>query len=124
MKNRARALFKDAIKKVREADEELCRPEEDVVSILVCKKSQRATESFLKGYLLHKGVDPSESNTLEDLYNQCKLFNKNFKKIDLSSFECKALEFDARQCNEISKVNNCYTTADNIDTFLREEKVI
>ena len=52
MKNRARALFKDAINKVKEADEELCRPEEDVVSILVCKKSQRASESFLKGYLL------------------------------------------------------------------------
>ena len=124
MKNRARALFKDAINKVREADEELCRPEEDVVSILVCKKSQRATENFLKGYLLHNGIDPSESNTLEDLYNQCKSFNKNFKKIDLTSFECKAQDFDARQCTEISKVNSCYTTAGNIDIFLREEQII
>ena len=123
MKNRARALFKDAINKVREANEELCRPEEDVVSVLVCKKSQRATENFLKGYLLHNGIDPSESNTLEDLYDQCKSFNKNFKKIDMSSFECKALDLDVKQCNEISKVNKCYTTADNLDTFLRDEQI-
>ena len=124
MKNRAKALFNDAIKKVKEADEELCRPEEDVVSVLICKKSQRATEGFLKGYLLYNGIDPSESNTLEDLYKQCKAFNKNFKNIDLSSFECKALDFDARQCDEISKVSNCYTTAEKLDTFLRDEQVI
>ena len=124
MKNRARALFKDAINKVKEADDELCRPEEDVVSFLVCKKSQRATENFLKGFLLQNGVEPNGFNSLEELYNQCITINKNFKKFDLSNFKCKSDHLDAKHCNEISTVNNCYKTADNLDTFLRGEKVI
>jgi len=124
MKNRARALFKDAINKVKEANNELCRPEEDVVSFSVCKKSQRATENFLKGFLLQNGVEPNRFNSLEELYNQCKIINKNFKKFDLSNFKCKSDHLDAKHCDEISKVNNCYTTADNLDNFLRQEKII
>jgi len=124
MKNRARALFSEAVKNVNEAGEELCRPEEDVVSVLVCKKAQRATENFLRGFLLDNGVEPKSQNTLEDLYEQCKKLNPNFSNVNLSNFNCFSDTLDSMSCNELSKVNSCYTTANNIDAFLREEKVI
>ena len=124
MKERAEALFKEAVKKVSEANEELCRPEEDVVSVMVCKKAQRATENFLRGFLLQQGVEPGIEKTLDELYQNCILINPNFSLVDLSSFDCRSLHLDSRQCNEVAKVNSCFETAAKLDTFLRDEKII
>jgi len=124
MKERAQALFKEAIKKIDEANEELCRPEEDVVTVLVCKKAQRATENFLRGFLLQNSVEPNINSTLDELYHQCIDINPNFSLVDLSNFECRLLQLDSQQCNSLSKVNGCIKTASKLDAFLRDENVI
>ena len=124
MNDKANKLFDDAIEKLNEANEELFRPEEDIVSFVVCKNSQFAVENFLKGFLLKKGIDPSSYKTIDSLYEQCKLINKNFEKVNLSDFECKSHNLDSRYCNEVSKVSNCFDIADSLDTFLRKEKII
>ncbi len=124
MKDRAEALLKEAVKKIGEANEELCRPQEDVVSIMVCKKAQRATENFLRGFLLQNGKEPGIEKTLDELLNQCVAINPNFEKVDLSHFDCRSVKLDSRQCNEVSKVSGCFVNASNLETFLREEKVI
>lgn len=124
MEDRANELFEDAIKKLNEADQELCRPEEDVVSFSVCKKAQFAVENYLKGFLLQNGVDISNYNSIDVLYDQCRAVNKNFEKIDLSSFICKSHELDSSHCNGLSKVSSCFDTASALDTFLRQEKII
>lgn len=124
MKNKASKLFDDAIEKLNEANEELFRPEEDVVTYKVCKNSQFAIENFLKGYLLNKGIDPSQYKTIDSLYKRCKVVDKKFEKIDLSDFACKSYKLDSRYCNEVKKVSDCFAAADNLDTFLRKEKII
>lgn len=124
MKNRAKALFNEAVKKVSEANEELCRPEEDVVSVMVCKKAQRATNNFLRGFLLHQGLEPRINMTLEELYQQCIATNPNFSLVELSSFDCRFHQLDSKQCNEVAKVNSCLETASKLGSFLKEEKVI
>ena len=124
MNDKANKLFDDAIEKLNEANEELFRPEEDIVSFVVCKNSQFAVENFLKGFLLKNGIDPSSYKTIDSLYEQCKLINKNFEKVNLSDFECKSHNLDSRYCNEVSKVSNCFDVADSLDTFLRKEKII
>lgn len=117
-------IFDDAVEKLKEASEELFKPEEDVVSYLVCKNSQLAIEGFLKGFLLENGISPEKSETLDSLYEKCKTINKGFKKVELSKFNCKSNHIDASYCNDVSKVSNCYEIANNLDTFLREEKYI
>ncbi len=124
MKERAYAFFNEAIKKVNEANEELCRPEEDVVTYSVCKNAQFAIENYLKGFLLNNGKDPSNFNTIDSLYKECKAINAKFKDIDLSDFSCKSHQIDSRYCNEVTKVSNCFDVADNLDTFFRREKII
>lgn len=126
MKERAQALLKEAVKEVNEANEELCRPEEDVVSIMVCKKSQRAVNNFLRGFLLQNGVESKIDMTLEQLYRDCLAINPNFKKVDFSNFDCRSLNLniDFKDCSDVSKVNGCFIIASKLDTFLREEKVI
>lgn len=124
MGTKAKEYFETAQEKLREAKKELFRPEEDMVSYLVCKNSQFAIESYLKGYLLKNGVDIEDCQTIDSLYKQCVAINANFKKVDLSDFECKGYNLNSRYCNEASKVTNCFDSADNLDTFLRQEKII
>jgi HEPN domain-containing protein len=124
MKSTANKFFGEAVEKLKEANEELFRPEEDVVSFAVCKNAQFAIENYLKGFLYNNGVDASNFKTIESLYEQCKTMNEKFKEIDLTAFRCKSHEIDSRYCNEVSKVNNCFDVADNLDTFFRREKII
>ena len=124
MKRKANKLFREAMEKLNEANEELFRPKEDVVSYLVCKNSQSAIENYLRGYLYSNGVDAKKFNTIEGLYQQCKVINNKFENVDLSDFQCKIYDTDTRYCNEVSKVSNCFNIADSLDTFLRKEKVI
>ncbi len=124
MNDKAKKLFDDAIEKLNEANEELFRPEEDIVSMVVCKNSQFAVENYLKGFLLQNGVDPSNFKTIDSLYEKCKLINKNFEKVNLTDFECKSHKLDSRYCNDVSKVSSCFDIADSLDTFLRKEQII
>lgn len=124
METKAKQLFKDASEKLDEANNELCRPQEDVVSYLVCKNSQYVIENYLKGFLLKNGVDPNKHETVDSLYKQCTIINKDFEKVDLSAFNCKSKNMDTAYCDEVSKVNTCYDIANSLDTFLREQKII
>ncbi|MEL0454930.1 HEPN domain-containing protein [Flavobacteriaceae bacterium SZ-1-7] len=116
--------FLSAEKRLNQARKELYRPEEDIVSYLVCKNAQHAIENYLRGYLLKHEVEPSQFETIEDLYKACKKINKDFSKVNLSGFNCKAENTDNKFCNDVSKVSNCHKIADSLHHFLREEKVI
>jgi HEPN domain-containing protein len=124
MKTEAYKLFDEAVHKLKAANEELFRPVEDVVTYSVCKNSQAAVINYLKGYLLNNGIDPNNYTTIESLFERCKMINEKFDEIDLTEFGCKGHRLDSTYCNEVSKVRKCFEAADNLDTFLRREKVI
>lgn len=124
MKKDENKYFKLAIGQLHEANEELFRPKEDVVSFLVCKNAQHAIENYLRGYLYEHDVDASVYITIDSLYKQCIKINRRFNDIDLSDFNCKIHDTDTRFCSEVSKVSKCFDIADSLDTFLRKEKVI
>jgi hypothetical protein len=124
METKAKQLFKDALEKLNEANQELHRPEEDVVSYLVCKNSQFVIETYLKGFLLKNGVNPNDYTTIDSLYKQCIIINKDFEKVDLSTFNCKSQNMSTKYCEDVSKVSACYDIANSLDTFLREQKII
>ncbi|ALJ05890.1 hypothetical protein APS56_12450 [Pseudalgibacter alginicilyticus] len=124
MENDAYKYLVDAAQKLNQADKELFKPEEDIVTYLVCKNSQFAIENYLRGYLTKKGIETFKYKTIDSLYEQCKKINKGFEKVNLSDFNCKNQDTDTKFCNDISKVSKCYEIANNLDTFLRKEKVI
>jgi len=124
MNKRANSFLKKGIENLVDANEELFRPEEDIVTYSVCKNSQYAIENYLKGYLLKNNVEIGELKTISLLLEQCILINANFKKLDFSDIDCKLSEIDSRYCNSIDKVKSCFDVADNLDTFLRQEKII
>lgn len=123
METDAPALFDKAIQKLREANDELCRPEEDVVAPVVCKNSQEAIANYLKGYLLTKGVTPPEGAGIDALYEKCRSINSHFEKVNLSGFECD-VHVESRFCKGTESQSRCFNIADNLDAFLREERII
>lgn len=124
MKDKANAYFESAFGNLKNANSELLRPEEDVVSFSVCKNAQFAIDHYLRGYLFTNSIDASRFETIQELYDQCKKINKEFEKITFSGFNCISSKINSNYCNEVSKVSHCYTTADELDTFLRKEKII
>ncbi|MBT8180183.1 MAG: HEPN domain-containing protein [Eudoraea sp.] len=124
MEDRAQKLYDTAIQKLKEANDELCRPAEDVVSFMVCQNSHIAIDNYLKGFLIQNGIDPEASASVDILYEQCKAVNGNFEKVNLSGFECEEHQLDSRFCSGVTNVSRCYDIADSLDTFLREENII
>lgn len=125
MKAKANQLFDEAIEKLNRANEEICRPEEDVVSFMVCKNAQFAIENFLIGFLLQNGIVPGCQATIDELYEQCKGIEKNFEKLDISAIECRSHHhLNGRSCGETEKVSKCLQTADQLEDFLRKNKTI
>ena len=124
MESKVDNLFDEAIQKLEQAHQELYRPEEDVVSFLVCKNAQFAIENFLRGFLIQNNIDSSKYKTIDGLYEQCKLINEKFEEVNLSGFDCKSVDTDSRYCNGTTKVSRCFDIANSLDTFFRREKII
>ncbi len=121
---KAKDHFKIAKENLKNANDELFKPEEDVVSYLVCKNSQFAIENYLKGYLTLRGFETNENETLDSLLDRCKLLDNKFNNVDINTIECRTNNIDSRYCEEVKKVSSCYDVADSLDTFLRKLKVI
>ena len=124
MDNKATNHFELAKENLKEANEELFKPKEDVVSYLVCKNSQYAIENNLKGFLNLRGFETHENETLQSLLDRCKSLDSKFNQVDIETIDCKAHQMDSRYCQDVSKVSSCFDAADSLDTFLRKLKVI
>ncbi len=124
MEEKVSNYFSNAIAKLKEANEALNKPEEDVVSFLVCQKSQHAIENYLQGYLLNNGIDPSKFDSIEEMYKECLKLNREFEKVDLNSFTRDYIETDMTYYHDFSVIRNCYELAEGLDKLLRNEKLI
>ncbi len=62
-------------------------------------------------------LDPNKYETVDSLYKQCIIINKDFEKVDLSTFNCKSQNMNTAYCDDVSKVSTCYDIANSLDTF-------
>ncbi|MCK5814882.1 MAG: HEPN domain-containing protein [Flavobacteriaceae bacterium] len=124
MDKKQKTHFERAKEKLQLANNELFKPEEDVVSYSVCKNSQYAIEAYLKGYIKLSGFETHDNETIEGLLNRCIELDGKFRNIDLNVINCKKFKIDSRYCTDVSKVSSCFDAADSIDTLLRQMKVV
>lgn len=116
--------YKKAKDQLRKANEELYKPEEDVVSFVVCKNSLNAIENYLKGYLSQRGFDTEGQDSLDQLLERCQLLDKKFRDINLNVIDCSSNPAHDLYCEDISKVNSCFQTADQLENFLIKQGII
>jgi len=124
MDKKATNHFNKAKQNLKDANEELFKPKEDVVTYLVCKNSQFAIENYLKGFLSLRGFETNKNETLESLLDRCKSLDSKFNQVDINTIDCKAEKMDSRYCQDVDKVSSCFDAADNLDTFLSKMDLI
>ena len=118
----ANTFFEEAKSKLKQASDELYRPEEDVVTYLVCQNSHIAIENYLKGFLVQHEIDLRDYQDVDSMYTKCRELNRNFEQINLSGHACDSHVEGSDYCN--SKVSRCYELANNLDSFMRKEEII
>ncbi|NNF81685.1 MAG: HEPN domain-containing protein [Flavobacteriaceae bacterium] len=118
----AKTFYEEAGKKLSQASEELYRPEEDVVTYLVCQSSHLAIENYLKGFLIQNEVNPESFSSVDEMFSECKKINSKFAEVNLEGHSFEPHTDESRYCD--SRVSRCYELANSLDTFLREERII
>ena len=124
MDQKAKDHFEKAENQLSEANKELYKPSEDVVSFLVCKNSLFAIENYLKGYLALRGFETKSEETLDHLLERCRLLNNKFNQISIDTIDCSMDHKANKFCEDINKVSSCFNTADSLDSFLRKQQII
>ena len=108
----------DGNKMLQRAMDELNRPEEDVVSLSVCKGTKMTLDLFISAYLLKNNIDPSSMDSVIQRYEKCLILDPTFDKIDIYQLDCMDEKgCDAsRYCLSVDKVHDCLKIAEDIRT--------
>lgn len=70
---------------IKLAQEELFKPEEDVVHYLVCRNAFKAVDKYLSGFLLDHGINIHSSTSLETLLTNCREIDSKFNYLNLEA---------------------------------------
>lgn len=111
-------MIYDGNKMLQRAMDELNRPEEDVVSLSVCKGTKMTLDMFISAFLLKNNVDPNTMDSVIERYEKCLILDPTFKKIDIYQLDCmndKGCDA-SRYCLSVKKVNDCLKIAEDIRT--------
>lgn len=68
------------------AQNELCKPEEDVVPYGIFKNAHNAIVNYLSAYLMRNGREVPASHTVEELLSFCREVNPQLKELHLAPF--------------------------------------
>jgi hypothetical protein len=109
------------------AQNELKRPNEDVVTLSACQLVRSSMKHIMRLYLLAQGEDWSAQKTLDGLMNLCISKNKAFSAVDIADIECKEMDHekcDSRYCLTIDNVGKCVNAASQLKNIVWKEMKI
>ena len=75
---------KKAEENLENAQEALFKPQEDIVSFVVCKNSQYAILNYLRGFLERKGFETHDHETIRGLFKRCRNIEPRFNQIKIN----------------------------------------
>jgi uncharacterized protein (UPF0332 family) len=104
---------------ISKANNELCRPEEDVVSYSVCQSAYYAIVNYLGSFLLENGIEFKESSNVADLLSSCRAIDDKFNKLHLAPLYNPTQNEDVWM--SIDTVNSFMAMAENTRKMVRGE---
>jgi len=100
------------------------KPEEDIVSLVVCRSTLGSIENYLRGFLTLRGFETSDDETLGHLMKRCRMLDKKFNSIRIEEIDCRNEKDPDLHCEEIEKLGACYQVADRLDSLMREKGIL
>ena len=100
------------------------KPEEDIVSLVVCRGTLGSIENYLKGFLALRGFETRNDENVGDLMERCRMLDKKFNGIRIEAIDCRNQTDSDLHCEEIEKLGACYQVADQLDTLMRKKGIL
>jgi len=124
MDDKAKKHFSRGENEFRQADREMYKPEEDIVSLVVCRSTLGSIENYLRGFLTLRGFETNDDETLGHLMKRCRMLDKKFNSIRIEEIDCRNEKDPDLHCEEIEKLGACYQVADRLDSLMREKGIL
>jgi hypothetical protein len=122
-----RNSLKYVIGHMKQAEHELNRPDEDVVTLSVCLDARNSMHSLIRIYLLCNGISNNEDMSLDALLDLCRKTDSSFSAIDMSHVVCRQLNTAACEgnyCLSHEQVRNCMNTANKLKSIVLHKLAI
>lgn len=106
---------------LKDLENELYRPKEDVVTLSVCFSVRQSMMDMLRLYLIGKSVKHDEDTNLNDLLLHCQAIDDQCANIDFSGIKCKD-ELNASCSGDCyispEKVTDCVVIANQLKLLI------
>jgi uncharacterized protein (UPF0332 family) len=103
------------------ANNELCKPEEDVVPYSICQSAYYAIVNYLGSFLLDNGVEFQESSNVADLLRSCRAIDDKFNELHLAPL------YNPTQIEDVwmnlDTANDFLAMAENTRSMVRSEVI-
>ena len=119
--NNANLLFQQAVERLNYFNEELNRPEEDVVTFSICHQTRGIIADLLGSYLLNHGKEYPTSLNLDSLLKLCSEFDAGMMTLNISAMDCHPGNLSAEKtyCLDIDQVKFCINIANKLKEIVR-----
>ena len=116
--------LKSAERELLDAENELSRPREDVVTLSACHSIRQSMRKMMQIYLVARDIPTNENSSLIELLDACKKTSPKFASVDMSMVECNGIDHincDGKYCLSMENVSNCMTTANQVNHIVKAE---
>lgn len=120
--NNAKELFRQAVSRLEVAQEELNRPDDDVMTLSVCYQSRTVLADIMGAYLTLKGTDFSKAADLESLRQLSAGSDPRFSDLDLQAMVCHPTKTvnEPCFCMDLNRVRACLDMAEQCRGWVKE----
>ena len=116
--------LKMVARQLSEAETELNRPQDDVVTISACQTIRNSMKDMMEIYLSANAIPLKQNASLDDLLIQCTGSSQAFSAVDLSNIECKGIghnHCDGKYCLSVDNVTFCVNAANQLKSVVWNE---
>ncbi len=102
------------------AENELEKPQKEMVPFAACQTAKSSMFKLLQAYLVKNKVEVADSDNLVHLYDKCKNYNSGFVNIQIKKMGCvSGIHCDMEEyCMEPRSVTECVNHAKGIRKLL------
>ena len=113
--------MKNTFAELRRLEDELYRPQEDVVTLFICFHVRRTILEMMQHYLSSQKVEYSSGSSLDDLIALCSNHDPEFGNIDITSIHCREHDdpnYVTESCSASGHVEACVVIANDMKSVI------
>jgi len=109
-------LFQAASARLTHVNEEMNRPEEDVMTFSICNQTRTVIMDLFRSWLTSHGKEHASVNDLETLYTMCCDIDDRFRSMDVRGMYCYSGKPEGKDeyCLDMDQVKSCLHLANRL----------